>query len=126
MDVDMTLASTSAGLPIAEAAAVGVVAEAAAPPAPAAAPVPLRRAKVTQDALLAASNKVISVLSDKAMRESFSEIATLFQQEEVFGVEEGKLQFEVLMKRLKELVVESYKAGIPVSIRRVCPTAEYH
>ncbi|ORY41756.1 hypothetical protein BCR35DRAFT_311333 [Leucosporidium creatinivorum] len=98
------------------------VASTSAAPAPASAPSvpPGRRAKLTEEALLAASRKVIKVLTTQSMRQSFSEIAAVFEDPSVYGPEEGKQQFEVLMEGLKEIVVGHYGKGIPLAWADMC------
>lgn len=112
---DVEMASTSAE-PVASTSVVAAVVD----PTPAAPAVtPGRRAKLTEEALLAASRKVIKVLTPKAMGESFVEIEALFTSADVYGPEEGKQQFESLMNGLREMVEGHYSKGIPVSpVRR--------
>lgn len=95
-----------------------------APAAPAV--TPGRRAKLTEEALLAASRKVIKVLTPKSMAESFVEIEALFTSAEVYGPEEGKQQFETLMKGLREMVESHYTKGIPVSETRLTASSYAH
>ncbi|GAA5886356.1 hypothetical protein JCM6882_001615 [Rhodosporidiobolus microsporus] len=60
-----------------------------------------RRAKITQDALLAASNKVIKVLDDKAMRQCFPP--------------RWADEYPDLIPGLKDMVVSTYTAGVPLA-----------
>ncbi|GAA5929851.1 hypothetical protein JCM1841_000506 [Sporobolomyces salmonicolor] len=71
------------------------------PPAPAQ-PVPQlgRRAKLTQDALLAASNKVIKVLDEKAMAQCFPTYADKEQR---------------LLVGLREMVVNAFNEAVPLA-----------
>ncbi|POY75868.1 hypothetical protein BMF94_0950 [Rhodotorula taiwanensis] len=84
----------------------------AALPVAAAAPVPLgRRAKLTQDALFAASNKVIKVLDDKAMRQCFPRT--------------WNEQYPDLIPGLKALVVATYTEGVPLAWNDLAQSADF-
>ncbi|GAA5995548.1 uncharacterized protein JCM10292_005242 [Rhodotorula paludigena] len=60
-----------------------------------------RRAKVTQDALVAASNKVIGVLDDKAVRQCFPQ--------------KWADDYPDLVPGLRQMVVDTYNAGVPLA-----------
>ncbi|BGP19422.1 hypothetical protein JCM10213_000659 [Rhodosporidiobolus nylandii] len=60
-----------------------------------------RRAKLTRDALLVASNKVARVLDDKAMRQCFPQ--------------RWADEFPDLIPGLKEMVLSTYSAGVPLA-----------
>ncbi|KAG0660401.1 hypothetical protein C6P46_004581 [Rhodotorula mucilaginosa] len=92
-------------------AAPSLPAEAAPPPA-ATATTPLgRRAKLTQDALFVASNKVIKVLDDKAMRQCFPP--------------DWDEQYPDLIPGLREMVVATYKEGIPLAWNDLAQSADF-
>ncbi|GAA6049934.1 hypothetical protein JCM3770_007056 [Rhodotorula araucariae] len=74
-------------------------------PAPQAPPPPApklgRRAQLTQDVLLAASNRVIKVLDDKAMRQCFPQ--------------QWADAYPDLIPGLRDMVVETYTKGVPLA-----------
>lgn len=78
--------------------------------------VPGRRAKLTEETLMAASRKVMKVLTDKSMLQCFPEFEKVF--EDAYGKDEGKVQLAKLMKGLKDMVETHFNAGVPVSIPR--------
>ncbi|GAA5873791.1 hypothetical protein JCM3774_000683, partial [Rhodotorula dairenensis] len=84
---------------------------AAAASAPDAAPLLGRRAKLTQDALFVASNKVIKVLDDKAMRQCFPP--------------EWDQRYPDLIPGLREIVVSTYKEGVPLAWNDLAQSADF-
>ncbi|GAA5832011.1 hypothetical protein JCM11251_002784 [Rhodosporidiobolus azoricus] len=75
-------------------------------------PPPLgRRARITHDALLAASNKVIKVLDDKAMRQCFPP--------------RWAEEYPDLIPGLKDMVISTYTAGVPLAWDDLTRSADF-
>ncbi|GAA6013280.1 hypothetical protein JCM10207_000841 [Rhodosporidiobolus poonsookiae] len=70
-----------------------------------------RRAKLTHDALLVASNKVIKVLDDKAMRQCFPQ--------------RWADEYPDLIPGLKDMVVSTYSAGVPLAWDDLAQSADF-
>ncbi|BGP57694.1 hypothetical protein JCM8202_005477 [Rhodotorula sphaerocarpa] len=106
----------SAAAPAPEAATPAAPPQAAASQAPAPPPAAAssslgRRAKLTQDALFVASNKVIRVLDDKAMRQCFPP--------------QWDKEYPDLIPGLREIVVSTYTEGVPLAWNDLAQSADF-
>ncbi|GAA5992166.1 hypothetical protein JCM10908_001800 [Rhodotorula pacifica] len=70
-----------------------------------------RRAKLTQDALFVASNKVIKVLDDKAMKQCLPP--------------RWNDQYPDLIPGLREMVISTYKEGVPLAWNDLATSADF-
>ncbi|KAM0790987.1 hypothetical protein ACM66B_004287 [Microbotryomycetes sp. NB124-2] len=88
-----------------------------------------RRAKLTQDALMAASRKVTKTLTDKAMIECFPELERAY--ETAYAANErddpamAKQQFKTSLNTLKQQFVKDFDERIPVLWAQTCKRYEF-